>query len=295
MNKEYQKTEEDATKEERADLREQLLGEKAQNALAFQTVAVRHFGADAGIFLRQLLYRDGSGKLEDFWIYKSYAEWEDETGLQRRGQERARKRLVGAGAIEEKRAVLHGRRTLHFRVDSRKVMEILGDGLPHAKPSTRSRECTVNRTGSLSTADNDLAYSRQGITEDYSEDSDLQSDAPKENLDDDIEERGPVGASSRTAQPTPQEGQRGEAVKDLWWRRLIALGCSPPPVRKEDEPKADYRQRGAEWMVKYEEWKEKRLASMSDSERRDDEQAGDDAREAEQMRRWRIDTGREAA
>ncbi len=103
----------------------------------------------------------------------------------------------------------------------------------------------------------------------------------------------PVGASSRTAQP--EEGQRGEAVKDLWWRRLIALGCPPPPVRKEDEPKADYRQRGAEWKVKYEEWKEKRLASMSDSERRDDEQAGDDAREAEQMRRWRIDTGREAA
>jgi hypothetical protein len=103
----------------------------------------------------------------------------------------------------------------------------------------------------------------------------------------------PVGASSRTAQP--EEGQRGEAVKDLWWRRLIALGCSPPPVRKEDEPEADYRQRGAEWKVKYEEWKEKRLASMSDEERRDDEQAGDDAREAEGMRRWRIDTGREAA
>ncbi len=106
----------------------------------------------------------------------------------------------------------------------------------------------------------------------------------------------PVSAPVGVSLPAqPEEGQRGEAVKDLWWRRLIALGSPPPPVRKEDEPKADYRQRGAEWMVKYEEWKEKRLASMSDEERRDDEQAASDAQEAESQRRWRIDTGREAA
>jgi hypothetical protein len=104
----------------------------------------------------------------------------------------------------------------------------------------------------------------------------------------------PVSAPEGVSLPA-QEGQRGEAVKDLWWRRLIALGSPPPPVRKEDEPKADYRQRGAEWMVKYEEWKEKRLASMSDEERRDDEQAASDAQEAESQRRWRIETGKEAA
>ena len=49
MNIVCRKTEQYATaKEERADLREQLLGENALRALEFQTVAVRHFGAEAG-------------------------------------------------------------------------------------------------------------------------------------------------------------------------------------------------------------------------------------------------------
>ncbi len=152
-------------------MREQLLGVDASKALAFQTVAVKHFGADGGIFIRQLLYRDGSGKDEDFWIYKSMEEWQEETGLSRRGQERARKRLIKADVMEEKKALIHGRRTLHFRVKSENLMERVGDDLPHAKPSTSGTDCTPSRTGSLPTVGGDHADSRQGITEDYSEDN----------------------------------------------------------------------------------------------------------------------------
>jgi hypothetical protein len=156
---------------ERKALREQLLGEKASRALAFQTVAVRHFGAEAGIFIRQLLYRDGSGKDGNFWIYKSMAEWHEETGLARKAQEKARKRLVGAGVLdEEKRLAPDHRQTWHFRVNPWKLMEVLGDDLPHAKvkpgvytvPLTEQRHCSLNGTGTLPARGT-------GYTEEYSE------------------------------------------------------------------------------------------------------------------------------
>jgi hypothetical protein len=158
--------------EERKVLREQLLGEKASRALAFQTVAVRHFGAEAGIFIRQLLYRDGSGKDGNFWIYKSMAEWHEETGLARKAQEKARRRLVGTGVLdEEKRLAPDHRQTWHFRVNPWKLMEVLGDDLPHAKvkpgvytvPLTEQRHCSLNGTGTMPARGT-------GYTEDYAED-----------------------------------------------------------------------------------------------------------------------------
>ena len=158
-------------RKERKALREQLLGEDASRALAFQTVAVKHFGAEAGIFIRQLLYRDGTGKDGNFWIYKSMAEWQEETGLGRKAQEKARKRLVGAGVMdEEKRLAPDHRQTWHFRVNPWKLMEVLGDDLPHAKvkpgvytvPLTEQRPCPLNGAGTMPARGT-------GYTEDYPE------------------------------------------------------------------------------------------------------------------------------
>ena len=215
--------------EERRALREQLLGEDASRALAFQTVAVKHFGADGGIFIRQLLYRDGTGKKDDFWIYKSMAEWEEETGLQRRGQERARKRLIGAGVMEEKKATIHGRRTLHFRVEPWKLMEVLGDELPHAKPLTSGLDCTlkrtgsmsVNRTGSMSAPDRDHADSRQGITEDHSEE--VSPLSPPNGAP-----RGSSPTSSRGVPSYPAEKQAGQNANGSSPRRRSRSGGGTP-------------------------------------------------------------------
>lgn len=133
-----------STGEERAQLRERLLGHEAKKALAFQTAAVKHFGPAGGIFCRQLLYRDGSGWDGDFWIYKSIDEWEAETGLKRRQQEKARKVLTGKGVMEEKKDQGPDRRQrLYFRLNPWAIMELLGDDLPHAQPLTRTQGCTV--------------------------------------------------------------------------------------------------------------------------------------------------------
>lgn len=72
----YPNVAEQATRrEDRAAMRETLIGFKAQNALAFQTKAIMEFGPQVGIFLRQLLYWDGRGECEDGFIYKTEHEW----------------------------------------------------------------------------------------------------------------------------------------------------------------------------------------------------------------------------
>jgi hypothetical protein len=204
---------------ERKALREQLLGEDASRALAFQTVAVKHFGAEAGIFIRQLLYRDGSGKDGNFWIYKSIPEWQEETGLGRKAQEKARKRLVGAGVMdEEKRLAPDHRQTWHFRVNPWKLMEVLGDDLPHAKvkpgvytvPLTEQRHCSLNGTGTMPARGT-------GYTEDYPEDypEEVSPLSPPRGADEDKKEkagsvRGPSDTSSFGDKRDPAQNRAGQ-------------------------------------------------------------------------------------
>jgi hypothetical protein len=221
MNEGYQDTTQGTpAREERKVLRAQLLGENASRALAFQTVAVRHFGAEAGIFIRQLLYRDGSGKDGNFWIYKSIPEWQEETGLGRDLQKKARKRLVGAGVMdEEKRLAPDHRQTWHFRVNPWKLMEVLGDDLPHAKVkpgvyTVALREqgpCCLNGTGTMPAR-------ATGYTEDYAEDYPKEvfpPYAPPGGRDEDKKEkagsvRSPADTSSFGAKPDPAQNRAGE-------------------------------------------------------------------------------------
>jgi hypothetical protein len=117
----------DLSREERLKLRAELIGEDAQNALAFETRATRRFGPAAGPLLRQLLFWDGRGDAGSGWTYKSRREMERETGLNQRHQEAARKVLRGAGVLEEDvRPVGKMKRpTLRYRLDLHALMGAL--------------------------------------------------------------------------------------------------------------------------------------------------------------------------
>ncbi|MBJ6911615.1 hypothetical protein JG661_20320, partial [Vibrio cholerae] len=54
------------------------------------------------MFLSQSLYWSRRTN-ESGWFYKTQEEWEEETGLSRREQDSARKRLKSLGIIEEKK------------------------------------------------------------------------------------------------------------------------------------------------------------------------------------------------
>lgn len=72
-----------------------------QRPIAFHRVFVPLGGVTGALFLSQLLYWSDRGSEGNGWIYKTQAEWTDETGLSRREQETARRQLREAGVIEE--------------------------------------------------------------------------------------------------------------------------------------------------------------------------------------------------
>ena len=80
-------------------------------------------GVTAGIFLSQLLYWTGKGKDPEGWIYKTQPEWTEETGLTRREQETARKRLRSRNILEEERRSVPAR--LYYRINFHMLIELL--------------------------------------------------------------------------------------------------------------------------------------------------------------------------
>lgn len=146
----------DLSREERTALREQLV---EGDFLTFQARAVRVFGPAAGIFARHLLFWDGRGHDAGGHVYKSASEWQNETGLSRRQQEKARKLLKKRAVLEEKKMVgPDGRLRLYFRLDLPRLMDAL-DPRPETDRMLSNSEqgpCPVKRAGTV------LSNSEQG-------------------------------------------------------------------------------------------------------------------------------------
>ncbi len=98
--------------------------EMLQRPIAFHRVFVNlGAGVTGAVMLSQAIYwsrRTG----EDGWFYKTQADWEDETGLTRREQETARRKLIAAGVLQEERRGVPAK--LFFRVDRDALSAALG-------------------------------------------------------------------------------------------------------------------------------------------------------------------------
>jgi len=105
-------------------------------------------GVTAGLMLSQAWYwsNNKTAKARGGWFYKSQDDWEDETGLTRREQETARRRLKERGLLEEKLAGVPA--TLHFRVNIerlfRTLLEAEREPAPEAPPVQSSLAETYN-------------------------------------------------------------------------------------------------------------------------------------------------------
>jgi hypothetical protein len=80
-------------------------------------------GATIGLFLSQLLYLSDKGHNPDGWVYKSEAEMGQETGLTKREQQTARRKLLSLGVI----AIMRGgwKNTYHFKVLWEKLYQVI--------------------------------------------------------------------------------------------------------------------------------------------------------------------------
>jgi hypothetical protein len=80
-------------------------------------------GATTGLFLSQLLFLSDKGHNPEGWVYKSEAEMGKETGLSKREQQTARRKLLSLGVI----AIMRGgwKNTYHFKVIWEKLYQVI--------------------------------------------------------------------------------------------------------------------------------------------------------------------------
>lgn len=97
-------------------------------------------GVRQAIFVSQLLYWHKKGARPDGFIWKTQAQFQEETGLTRRGQETARKHLRALGVLEEMKAGVPGR--LHYRLDMNRLVElIIGEAVQPSMAGSAMLEC----------------------------------------------------------------------------------------------------------------------------------------------------------
>jgi hypothetical protein len=80
-------------------------------------------GATTGLFLSQLLFLSDKGANPEGWVYKSETEMGQETGLTKREQQTARRKLLALGVI----VIMRGgfRNTYHFKVIWEKLSQVI--------------------------------------------------------------------------------------------------------------------------------------------------------------------------
>lgn len=89
----------------------------------------------AALFLSQAIYWAKRTSNSERWFYKTREQWEEETGLERRQQESARKVLRHLGLLEEKLCGVPAK--LHYRVNA----EVLERKLARQQVGTKAPNC----------------------------------------------------------------------------------------------------------------------------------------------------------
>ena len=101
---------------ETEQLKQALLALLEGKTIAYRIEFTKLTGSvHAGLFLSQAYYWQGKGKDTDGWFYKSEKDWEEETGLSRYYQRKAREKLVELGLLETKLRGVPA--TLYYRLD----------------------------------------------------------------------------------------------------------------------------------------------------------------------------------
>jgi hypothetical protein len=99
-------------------------------------------GATTGLFLSQLLFLSDKGYNPEGWVYKSEAEMGKETGLTKREQQTARRKLLALGVI----AIMRGgwKNTYHFKVLWERLYQVITGSQQAQNVSTEKVERIQN-------------------------------------------------------------------------------------------------------------------------------------------------------
>jgi hypothetical protein len=144
----------------REELKRRLIRNDAGEVdyLTFDARCIRTFGPAAGTFLRQLVYWVGKEHDQEGWIYKTQVEMEQETGLSRRHQEKARNILLSQGVLKERKKGTP--RMLWYWVDLEALLDMMET--PH---STLNQWARKQENNAAETTDIGEGVSQDRITE----------------------------------------------------------------------------------------------------------------------------------
>src|ERR671918_3224618 len=110
-------------------------------------------GATIGLFLSQLLFLSDKGANTEGWVYKSEAEMGRETGLTKREQQTARRKLLALGVIAIERRGF--KFTYHFRIIWERLYQVIEQNQREQNvattPSQRAQNVVAGREQNVST------------------------------------------------------------------------------------------------------------------------------------------------
>jgi len=228
----------------REQLKRRLIRNEAgeEDYLDFQNRCVRKFGPAAGICVRQLVYWTCKQHDPEGWIYKTQREMENETGLSRHHQEKARGILVSKGVLKERKKGVP--RRLWYWVDLEALLNVMET--PYSTLNQWARKQEKNAIKTMNEKD---CFSRGSIT-DHTDEIDSMARASRNgSIHPASEDLSSAPASEEdtthppitesTAQTTPEsssEKYSAENANFQFGEDHISRGLSPHQDMKIDDP-----------------------------------------------------------
>jgi hypothetical protein len=180
-------------------------------------------GATIGLFLSQILFLSDKGANPEGWVYKSEAEMGKETGLTKREQQTARRKLLSLGVI----AIMRGgwKNTYHFKVLWERLYQVIvGMQRPQTVATEKSERTQTVPTEPGQNVATQPAQWQQNVSTKWKQNAAAQyRENNTENKETEKTDRENQETWEKTVQQITQDLPAGEAAARLTGTTLIEV------------------------------------------------------------------------
>jgi hypothetical protein len=180
-------------------------------------------GATTGLFLSQLLFLSDKGANPEGWVYKSETEMGRETGLTKREQQTARRKLLSLGVI----AIMRGgwKNTYHFKVLWEKLYQVItGSQRPQNVATEKGERLQTIPTERVQNVANQPAQWQQNVSTKWKQNAATQyRDNNRENNETEKTDRENQETWEKTVEQLKSDLPIGETAARLTGTTLIEV------------------------------------------------------------------------
>jgi hypothetical protein len=180
-------------------------------------------GATIGLFLSQLLFLSDKGHNPDGWVYKSEAEIGKETGLTKREQQTARRKLLNLGVI----TIMRGgwKNTYHFKVLWERLYQVIaGSQQAQTVPTEKVERAQTVPTGPVQKVATEPAQWQQNVSTKWKQNEPTQyRDNNREKKETEKTDREKQATWEKTVEQVKKDLPLGETEARLAGTTLIEV------------------------------------------------------------------------